>query len=309
VISQQGDKWSLIGRLAGQGAISGLEESLNIDRTGVGKTDFVGKSTEIARQDLQKQGVTVSSVEAFSPQAGTRNLIDFARTPDYLKAGDKVTLYEQDGQVKYYALDQETTTNVVIDPELGIKIKEIDAQSEVLDQELSGLAKKANQMSDSMKDQSDALNMLEQRRIENAAAIETQKNVDFTVVESSIEELKKQKLDLESKVAGLKAQSDSLSKVIDGQAESVKTLNADVDKLSMARAEFTKQINIERIGYSPVSRVTGVNAEWVILLQGEGIRTTSDLADATPTLLVQKLDITNAEAKELITAAKTKMRA
>jgi len=309
VISQQGDKWSLIGRLAGQGAISGLEGGLNIDRTGMSKTEFVGKPTDIARQDLQKQGVSVSSVEAFSPQAGTRNLIDFIRTPDYLKAGDKVTLYEQDGQVKYYALDQETTANVVIDPELEIKIKAIDAQSEVLDQELSGLAKKANQMFDSVKDQSDALNMLEQRRIENAAAIETQKNADFTVVEASIEELKKQKLDLESKVAGLKAQSDSLSKVIDGQAESVKTLNTDVDKLSMARAEFTKQINIERVGYSPVNKVTGVNADLNSSLREIGVRTTADLAGANAAELAQNLSIPNAKAKKLIAAAKTKMQA
>jgi hypothetical protein len=68
--------------------------------------DVVGQSVEKARERAEKTGVVVAKVETYDPAEGAKNLLRVTQTPLRVPPGSQVTLYEQDGVVRYYALTE-----------------------------------------------------------------------------------------------------------------------------------------------------------------------------------------------------------
>src|SRR5690606_6304086 len=64
----------------------------------------VGQRTPVAQRELEQAGITVAGVEAYDASRGGANLIDFAKTGGRIPRDRPVTLYEENGVVKYYAV-------------------------------------------------------------------------------------------------------------------------------------------------------------------------------------------------------------
>jgi hypothetical protein len=72
---------------------------------GVQRADIVDAPTAAATTRLEERGVVVERVEPYDP-GRVANLIDFSRAPSAIPRGAKVTLFEQDGKVRYYTLSR-----------------------------------------------------------------------------------------------------------------------------------------------------------------------------------------------------------
>lgn len=70
---------------------------------GVAGKQVVGAPTEAATARLEENQVVVESVQEYDP-ARVANVVEFARAPANLPAGTRVTLFEREGKVAYYAL-------------------------------------------------------------------------------------------------------------------------------------------------------------------------------------------------------------
>jgi hypothetical protein len=66
-------------------------------------SDVVGQDTETAQTRLASQNITVAEVQEYNPQVNRDWVRALASPPVRLQPGDRVVLYQQDGQVQYYA--------------------------------------------------------------------------------------------------------------------------------------------------------------------------------------------------------------
>ncbi|MBN4077017.1 hypothetical protein JYT48_01965 [Mariprofundus ferrooxydans] len=163
-MTRKSENISVMSQLGKHALAAGFQDSLTRPNQGVRKTALTNQPVDIAKQSLQQRGIAVSGIKEYSAQAGIRNIVDFANTPEYLKKGDAVTLYQQDGQVKYYALDPASTAK---NPPLSRsespdtlalqqqEIAKLTASKESLSREVSDLQAKSQQVADLLKQQAE----------------------------------------------------------------------------------------------------------------------------------------------------------
>lgn len=109
VWEQGKDKGKSVSRLVGEMGVKSLT-SLNIkpiQPTATKDSQIVNQSSLQAEKSLAAQGIQVTEVKAVDAKA-TKNLANLKDYPLTLRAGDKVTLYEENGVVKYYTLTPKT---------------------------------------------------------------------------------------------------------------------------------------------------------------------------------------------------------
>ncbi len=97
--------------------------------TFVRQQEVAGTSVSAASQRLEKAQVTVAEVRQYDPKSAGANLRRVARTPARMKPGARVTLYEQDGVVRYVGLAEEAAPPDDAVTELR---KELDTQKKAL---------------------------------------------------------------------------------------------------------------------------------------------------------------------------------
>jgi len=100
------DKVATVGRFAGALGTNALAkfDLEPIAPTGTRNNEVAGQDTATAKRNLAANQVNVAEVKDYNPQAdgaSVRAIVDFPLT---LKADDTVTLYQQDGKVKYYSV-------------------------------------------------------------------------------------------------------------------------------------------------------------------------------------------------------------
>ncbi|MGH7392386.1 MAG: hypothetical protein ACREM3_23460, partial [Candidatus Rokuibacteriota bacterium] len=100
------DRVRTFGRLGAEltkGAVARASLS-PLESPSVRERDVVGQDTVTASANLERQNVSVQDVRVYTP--GERvAVVDIARTPVNLKAGDRVTLYQDSrGVVRYYTI-------------------------------------------------------------------------------------------------------------------------------------------------------------------------------------------------------------
>ncbi|MDX8391067.1 MAG: DUF6519 domain-containing protein [Mariprofundaceae bacterium] len=335
-VNIQKEHWRTIGDLGRQAIFTGIEQSLIEKPTGIGKTDLVGQPVEIARSQLLKRGVQVAEIKDYAPNTGLKNVSAFVDTPNRLAAGDQVTLYQKDGRVTFYAIQQEPAANTVITADSEAKVLEIE-------QRLGDLNAQTVVADEAIGKQRVALDALDQRRLEIAKAIDVQQKTDFSGVQTSIKDLQgqattlgksvdtqrvaldgidKRRLeigkaidaqqktdfsDVQTTIEKLQAQKNALTTALAEQASVAKAMQADIASLTKTRAGLQKQIKVDRIGYGPVSGVAGVGKTIEASFRELGIRTVSNLAQSDPVILTEKLNIPPARATRLVEAANKKL--
>ncbi|MCC7247440.1 MAG: hypothetical protein IT473_02345 [Lysobacter sp.] len=109
VWEQGKDKSKSVGRLVGDlGAKSLLGVKIKpIQPAATKDSEIVNQSSLQAEKSLAVHGIQVTEVKTVDPKAA-KNLMNLRDYPLALRSGDKVTLYEENGVVKYYTLTPKT---------------------------------------------------------------------------------------------------------------------------------------------------------------------------------------------------------
>ena len=106
VVKEQRDKASMLGRFlaaAGGSALAAFDlEPLRPG--GVQTAQVVGQDTVSAMANLAARQVQVSEVKTFDPKSDANSVRALADFPMRVKPGDQVTLYEEQGTVRYYSV-------------------------------------------------------------------------------------------------------------------------------------------------------------------------------------------------------------
>jgi hypothetical protein len=88
-------------------------------------SDLVDRPVEDARQKMEAAQVEVARVDEYDPSQGLENVIRFTQAPPVIQPGTRVTLYEEKGIVRYYAVESK---------EMQTLRDEVEAQKSALEE-------------------------------------------------------------------------------------------------------------------------------------------------------------------------------
>ncbi len=78
----------------------------------VSRDEVVGRSVDEAKRKLEANQIAVREVVKYDPSKGATNILRVAEAPSRIEAGAGVTLYEDNGIVKFYAPDADIPTSM-----------------------------------------------------------------------------------------------------------------------------------------------------------------------------------------------------
>jgi len=100
-------KLALSGKFLGDWLGSRFTQPEPSTRPEVAPGDLVGNPVEEVKQRLEKAEVAVAGVKPYDPAQGLKYMRQYATAPERLAAGARVILYEQDGVIRGYGLEEE----------------------------------------------------------------------------------------------------------------------------------------------------------------------------------------------------------
>ncbi|UTW11329.1 DUF6519 domain-containing protein [Marinobacterium rhizophilum] len=264
-------------RLSGQLAVDGLMTTSRALEPGgaVSKQAYRNLATEEAVTQLEAQQIK-TEVKPYDPQRSGDYIRAYTTTPNLIPRGSKVTVYEEQGQVKFYTLETATTTAIAVDDsqlDAFAARKEALADLSALNSSLAeaGARKAAVEEVGALQNQ---LDTLDQRKVE------TQQEIGG----------------LQLQLAELKSERSSLETEIGSLQEGLKTTTQELDKLK-----------VEIDGQRPIS-AAGVDTDTRKVLLEAGIMTLSDLAVADSTTLTSGTRLTRTQANKLIRDTQTRLK-
>jgi hypothetical protein len=92
--------------MSGMSLDSVLGAARSARRSGIKKQALIGAQVKDAQQELQAQRIKVTKVVDYDPVRAGASLKQYAATPQRIEPGTDVTLYQKDGKVLFYAVDQ-----------------------------------------------------------------------------------------------------------------------------------------------------------------------------------------------------------
>ncbi len=262
---------------------------------GVKKNALMDSSVNDAQTVLLTNQVEVKEVKRYDPKEARSHMVDYVATPDRIEPGSKVTLYEKDGKVAYYAIEKQAAPAAAVEISPDIK------------REFDQLEDRKSQLSD-----------LADLKAELSAA-EARKNnvVELDSVKEEIADLQTEKSTMQAELAGIKSQIDSVKlqrieeerklKEVDALRTSMST---DINQLNdnlLAMDAQRKEINLEITKTRPPVEVVKISAEENAALKEIGIRTTEELAKANADKVAVETGITPAKAVKIINEAKARL--
>lgn len=118
MLSEQLGKVKLGGKLLSDSLTQKYTERFKTEKTvtpppaAVKQNEVVGKTTDEAKTRLAANKVNVTDVQPYDRSKAAGNLIRLAEAPHSLEAGTNITLFEENGVVKYYAPAEEVPAPV-----------------------------------------------------------------------------------------------------------------------------------------------------------------------------------------------------
>ena len=186
--AKAGSRFSLITDM-----ITNTFTKLDIAPLRVGTTrekDVLNLPVKDATEKLAGANVTVHEVLPYNPRVNTESISNISAFPINLQAGQKVNLYEQDGNVKYYSIVKESRNITQVDID---KISEAHtAQLQRMQEELDQAKQNATQKDDQILKLQGQLTTLEQDHnqisgiIRSDAFLNLMKNSDISILKRYI---------------------------------------------------------------------------------------------------------------------------
>jgi hypothetical protein len=121
-------KTSAAGMVASDWVNANLSQAVRPPMQAISQVRVVDKDIATVEKDLQAAGIEVASVENYDPSRGMKNLQVIGGAPIELRPGMRVTLYADNGVVRYYGLAEESSTRIkTLEDELVSQKNTIDA--------------------------------------------------------------------------------------------------------------------------------------------------------------------------------------
>jgi hypothetical protein len=196
-------KTSAVSLVAADWLGASLDQATRPPMLSVSQDRVIGQPVAAAQENLKAAEVS-SSVEPYDPARGLKNLQVFAGTPMDLQPGTKVTLYEENGVVRYYALTEET------DARIAALRQEVDTQK------LDIVALKGEA----------GAGVIGPAR---AAAGTAVPSADLETLRSELKAIQSQAAEKDKELGALRAKLEALEKK---QSSDIRALRKDIDKKS-----------------------------------------------------------------------------
>jgi hypothetical protein len=267
------------GQLAGDSAVN-MAEAGRRKSVGVKKQALMDSPVNDAVKELEKNQVDVVGIQKYDSKKANTYLADYIGTPQRIEPGSKVTLYQKDNKVVFYAVEKPTA---VVTPEIPETIKIELEQFE---------NRKAALIDFSAVDA--ALERVQKQRSEVA---------EFTAIETKMAHLQSSKASVEEELAAMKSQVDAVKAEREALAGDITSLKQGLAELDTMRKEIKLEIAKDR----PVKDISGVDPRIDAELRELGIRTVAELSVADIGTLTASGRIKAAIAKKIIANARKRL--
>ncbi|MDR4518605.1 MAG: DUF6519 domain-containing protein [Nitrosomonas sp.] len=264
-----------IGQLATDRAVA-LADTGRRKNIGVRKQALLQSDVNDAIKELNNNQVEVAAIKKYDANNAGVYLTEFNQTPQRIDPGSKVTLYQKDGKVAFYAIEkQPATVTATLPDNVKAELQDFENRKQAL----------AN---------FDALNA-------ELAKVETRRADlgELSAVRTEIDTLKSEKLAVQEELAALKVQVESIQSVRNTLSAELVELNKNILEAGKQQQDLRFAVNKTK----PVMTLPLVTAEIDTDLRSLGISTVEDLAGADATRLTTVRSISSATAKRLIVSA------
>ena len=263
-------------------------------RDGVPKQSLMNSSVNEAALELKNNKIEVAEVKEYDAKEVGRYAGSYFTTPQNIAPGSKVTLYQKNGKVAFYAVEKEQPAGVI---EVSDSVK---AEIEAYEARKAGLSDFSLVDAELARVETRYANVsaLDQIKAE-LTQLQTQKNEaqeELAALRSQVDSVKAERLSEQEKLAQLEAQRASI-------AASVTELNQGLVTL----AEQQKAIQLEVAKSRPVSDISEVNEEVNLALRDAGIRTVEELSLANAEELSKRTNLDGNTVKLIINVAKSRL--
>jgi hypothetical protein len=282
------------GKTMGQSVVNYADTGRRKDE-GVRKQALMESSLNEAVTELQKNRIEVAGVQEYDSRKAGSYLADFVTTPERIEAGSKVTLYQKDGRVMFYAVQKPAAAGAVAEIPESVK------------KELAELEKRKTALQD-MSTVDAELAKVEKRR---------ERVVALDLVKAELTNLQAEKSAVEEEVAALKSQVNSLKTEREVETQKLAEVSARQDAIAADLTRLNEglkdlgtmrsEIGLEIARIRPVKEVPGVNADIDIILRDLGIRTVEELSKSRVETLTATRRIDAAAAEAIINAARKRL--
>ena len=283
--------FQFLGELAGD---TTLDRVINPQsKAGVRKQTLMQSSVNDASAELSRNNIEVVAVRDYDPKEAVGHATEYVRTPQRIPPGSKVTLYQKNGRVAFYAVERETTTVTEIPEDVQAELAQFETRKATLanfteiDAELARVETRRAGVSelDALKEELSTL------QADRASAQE-----ELAALRSQIESVQAARAAEEQRLVQLDTQRAAL-------ATSLTELNQSI----LALADQQREIQLEIARSRPVSDIAGVNATTDRQLRNLGIRTVEELSLATPEDLTSRSRMSANTANSIINAARARL--
>ncbi len=219
VVREQRSKASMVGKFAGNLLQNGLT-SFNfepIKPTGAQSSEIVGQDTATAQINLARNQISVSDVKSYQPGANKESLTALTSAPLRLNANDTVTLYQENGIVRYYAVNK---------PQAAASVD--SATVARIDGEVSTLKSNVNDLSSVRTD---------------VATIKATFDREHAQLSDEVASVRTQV----DEVSTLKSQLSELRQATADKDVQIETLQQEVTEMRAAQVDLSKRISPETI--------------------------------------------------------------
>ncbi|GAB1260352.1 DUF6519 domain-containing protein [Aurantivibrio plasticivorans] len=295
----QSNSINLVTQLGGD-RVSNFIDVNRTNQAGVGKQALLQADVDQAVVELEKNNITVSSVEEYDPNKANVYLAEYNKAPPRIDPGSEVILIKKGDRVMYYAPKQTTNSATSVDF-TSVEI------SETLKGELVALEQRKTALSDMTHLEAE----LAQAEARRNSLSETES------LKAELADLQSQKASMEAELAGIKSEFSSIQNTRT-QEEAMLTqikaereaLAADLSGLSKNLKDMDamrKELAVEVNKTRPVADLAEVDTQTDALLKEAGIRTIDELAKASESSLALNSDADVQKMKLAIDAAKNKL--
>ncbi|MDF2177360.1 DUF6519 domain-containing protein [Aliiglaciecola sp. CAU 1673] len=268
-----------MGQLATDKAVSVADSGRRKD-LGVRKQSLMQAEVNDAVSTLNKNQIQVQGIKKYDAHEADRYLSAFTSTPQRIPPGSKVTLYQKDGKVAFYALEKAEAGRVELSESDRQKLAEMEARK----QKLSDMS---------------AVNA------ELAKAETRRKELGkLEAVRKDIDSLRAEKLAMEEELAAIQSQVKTVQSARKALAEELTQTHQSLDSLR----QMHKDIQLEVTKTRPVKELAAVTPALDTALREANIRSIGELAALTPGKLSRREGISSAQAKTLVSQAKARLK-
>jgi hypothetical protein len=219
VVREQRSKFSMIGSFAGKLLQSGASnfDLEPIKPTATATNSVVGQPTSVAQANLARNQVAVTDVKAYQPGANKESLIALTSAPLRLRADDKVTLYEENGVVRYYSVNKRPKDGSID----AAAVARIDGEVAVLKSSVSDLNAVRSEV----------------------AGIKANFDREHAELSGQVASVRTQV----DEVAQLKSQLSELRQTSVAKDSEIATLKQEVSRMRETQADFARRVSPEKI--------------------------------------------------------------